>query len=273
MPQFYNANLIRWLGTDWGINVVRASMAVSFGGYLDHPDREVARIRTVVEAAIAEDLYVIIDWHSHLDETDAAASFFSEMSQCYGSYPNVIFEPWNEPDARYRWSAEIRSAHQAVITAIRHHAPHSLVIVGTENFSQRVDLAAADPIEDTNTAYTLHFYAASHRELLRQRTRDALDAGIAIVATEYGTCEADGNGIFSPRETMRWWRFLEANGIGCVNWAISDKAETAAALLPGSSAEGNWPLSQLTPSGLLVRGYLRARAHTAIIESETDSGG
>ncbi|GIR30139.1 MAG: hypothetical protein CM15mP44_4220 [Candidatus Neomarinimicrobiota bacterium] len=45
-----------------------------------------------------------------------------------------------------------------VISAIREIDPDNLIVVGTPEWSQRVDLAAEDPItEYTNIAYTLHF--------------------------------------------------------------------------------------------------------------------
>ena len=42
--------------------------------------------------------------------------------------------------------------------------------------------------------YTLHFYAATHKEVLRQRMLSAHDAGLAIFVSEYGICDASGNG-------------------------------------------------------------------------------
>jgi endoglucanase len=70
-----------------------------------------------------------------------------------------------------------------------------LIIVGSPTWSQYVDLAAADPItSDDNIAYTLHFYADTHKHLLRAKAVTALNAGIALFVTEWGTCSADGNG-------------------------------------------------------------------------------
>ena len=52
MPQFYNAAAVRWLRDDWRVDVVRAAMGVHRGGYLEHPRREAAKVRAVIEAAI-----------------------------------------------------------------------------------------------------------------------------------------------------------------------------------------------------------------------------
>ena len=45
--------------------------------------------------------------------------------------------------------------------------------------------------------------------------------------------------------------------ISYCNWAIYDKKESAAALLPVANALGGWKVEDLTPSGRLVRSKLR----------------
>ncbi len=257
MPQFYNPQLIKWLRDDWKVNVVRASMAVHQGGFLENPVDEVKKIETVIAAALRYGLYVIVDWHAHLCELPAARDFFVDIARRYARFPNLIFEPWNEPDAKYDWSADIKPYHEAVIHAVRRHDPRRLFILGTENFSQRVDKAALDPVGDTNAAYTLHFYAANHKAKLRQRLSDALAHGAGVVVTEYGTCEASGDGYFDVAETRRWWDFLQARHVSYINWSISDKTETAAVLNANAASTGGWTDSDLTPSGRLIREHLR----------------
>lgn len=93
--RFYTAGAVGYVKTDWNATIVRAAMGVEDGGgYLQDQAREKQKVRTVVDAAIAAGMYVIIDWHSHHaeDYRSQAVAFFTEMAQLYGTKPNVIFE-------------------------------------------------------------------------------------------------------------------------------------------------------------------------------------
>lgn len=258
MPQFYSAGTVKWLHRDWGCNAVRAALAVNRGGYKHDPEAEWQKIATVIEAAKTENIYVVIDWHSHEMELESAISFFDKLSRKYENLPNLIYETWNEPYPRYEWATDIKPYHTEVIQAIRANSPDSLIVVGTPFYSQRPDEAASDPLTFGNIAYSMHFYAASHRGDRRDLCA-AAQSEIPLLASEYGTCESSGDGAFDPLETERWWQLLRQHDIGHFNWSIADKVETAAALAPGASPEGNWSLADLTESGKLVRSYLRSQ--------------
>ena len=88
------------------------------------------------------------------------------MALEYGAFPNVIYEIYNEP-LNVSWSNVIKPYAMSVISIIREIDPDNLIIVGTPNWSQRVDMAAQDPIvEFENIAYTLHFYTISGLEVI-----------------------------------------------------------------------------------------------------------
>jgi endoglucanase len=154
----------------------------------------------------------------------------------------------------------LKPYHEAVIDSIREHDPDNIVIVGTRNWSQQVAEAAANPVRRSNVAYTLHFYANTHGQWLRDQAKAALDAGAALFVTEYGTTDATGNGAVNEAATREWWAFLDKNFISHLNWSVADIPESSAALKAGASPEGGWAVSQIKPSGLLVREELRARA-------------
>lgn len=257
--RYYNANTVKYLKNNWKASIVRAAMGVNeSGGYL-HDSSNKQRVKTVVDAAISEGLYVLIDFHCHTasDYTSQAKAFFQEMARTYGNQPNIIYEIWNEP-LQVSWSSKIKPYAETIISAIRAIDPDNLIIVGTPTWSQDVDVAALDPITGySNIAYTCHFYANTHKQYLRDKIKLAMDRGIAVMVTEWGTCDASGNGGFNATETKTWLTFMKNNGISHCNWALNDKTETASALANGASTSGNWADSALTASGLLVRNAMR----------------
>ena len=99
-------SVVSWLKLDWESTIVRAAMGVDEpGGYLEDKLANKNRSKVIVDAAIKEGIYVIIDWHSHHAEnyTEEAIEFFMEMAQLYGDYDNVIYEIYNEP-LQISWS-------------------------------------------------------------------------------------------------------------------------------------------------------------------------
>lgn len=260
MGKYYTPNCVKWLKDDWSANVIRVAMAVEEGGYLTNPAAEKQKVITVVDAAIAQGMYVIIDWHDHnaTKHLKESKDFFAEMAKKYGDKPNVIYETFNEP-LQISWSSAIKPYHQAVIDTIRFYDPDNLIICGTPTWSQDVDIASNDPLKGSNIAYTLHFYSGSHKQFLRDKAQNALNKGIALMVTEFGTTDASGDGMVNKDETAKWWAFLDENKISACNWSITDKTEGSAALRAGASGSGDWTVSQITESGLLVRTEMKAK--------------
>lgn len=268
MPQYYNKETLKWLRDDWKCTVVRAAMGVEKGGYLSNPEDEKQKVVTVVDAAIELGMYVIIDYHSHEAHTnpEAAKKFFTEMAEKYGKYPNVLYEIYNEPLKEPTWSGDLKPYSEAVISTIRKYDPDNIVICGTRQWSQLVHEASADPVNDKNTVYTVHFYAATHGGWLRDEAKKAMDNGVAIFISEFGTCAASGDGRFDPKHTQEWFDFMDKYKISWCNWSIADKVETSAALHPGASGKGQWTEAELTPSGKFVRDEL-VKKNTPILKS------
>ena len=261
VADYYNSTTVNHLADDWNSSIVRAAMGVKETwdggtGYIDNPQQQEAKIRKVIDAAIAKGIYVIVDWHSHEAERyqSEAVSFFRKMARLYGNRPNIIYEIYNEP-INQSWS-EIKTYAQAVTAAIRSEDPDNLIIVGTPFYSQRVDVASNNPLSDNNTAYTLHFYAGTHRQELRDKATQAMNNGIALFVTEWGSVSASGDGAIAEAETQRWMDFLREKNISHANWTVADKAESSCIVQPGKGVSG-LTSNQLTPSGRLVKGIIQ----------------
>lgn len=260
-PQYYNADTVSWLASDWKVTAVRAAIAAEgTDSALTQMDREVAKAATVIDAAVANGIYVIVDWHAHRQHPEQAELFLREIARRYGHLPNVIYEPFNEPlRDNVDWSRDVKPYHQRMVAAIRAHDPDNLIVLGSPSWSQDVDIAARDPVAGSNLVYTLHYYAATHKESLRAKADAALAAGLALMITEYGVVEATGNGPVDIQSSQAWWAWAEANGVSYLAWSIGDRNETSAALQPGAPTWG-WGDGQLTPAGRLMREHLRRMA-------------
>ena len=258
--EFYTEETVNWLVKDWKVTLTRAALGVHDGelGYQQQPAQEIAKIKRVVNAAIANDIYVLIDWHDHHaeDNIEDAIAFFSQMAQTYGAYAHVIYEIYNEP-LKVSWSQTVKPYAERVIAAIRQHDPDNLIVVGTPYWAQRVDKAAADPIADPNVAYGLHFYAASHKADLRKRAIKALDLGAALMVTEWGTMEASGEGDIDYESVAKWRELMRKHHLSSTTWAVSNKDESAGIVKPHLSKLSGWAQDELTENGNFMRRLLR----------------
>ena len=108
---YYNPNVISWVVDNFKIDVFRFAMGIEYydsnggtknavdGGYKTNPEGQLSMIDKMVQTAIENDVYIIIDWHSHRahQETTIAKDFFQKVSLKYKDVPNVIYEIYNEP--------------------------------------------------------------------------------------------------------------------------------------------------------------------------------
>lgn len=259
--RFYNKKVIRHLKEEWNAKIIRVPMAADASiddSYIFKPKVNEDKVNIVVDAAIDLGLYVIIGWHSHSAENNEAEAitFFENMAKKYGHYPNVIYEIYNEP-LKVSWDTVIKPYAEKVIDTIRKIDSDNIIVVGTPHWSQDVDKASENPITGyKNIAYTLHFYSASHKEWLMNKAQKALDNGIALIVTEWGSVDADGGGKVDPESTKKWMEFMKKNNLTHCNWAINDKDEGASALKPNSNINGNWVDEDLTVSGKLAKEYI-----------------
>lgn len=256
--RWYRDTVVDYVQEGWNATIVRAAMGVERGGgYLFDPAGNQAKVEAIVDAAIDQGIYVIIDWHTHYaeDYESEAIAFFSAMASQYGNTPNVIYEIYNEPLDTTSWANDIKPYSENVISAIRSIDPDNLIVVGTSTWSQDVHIAAADPIAGyDNLVYALHFYAGTHTGFLRTRALNAMNSGIALMVTEWGTVQASGDGAVATSEANAWVQFMRDNDITHCNWALNDKNEGASVFKTSADpAAGAWTDDDLTDSGSYVK--------------------
>lgn len=100
--RFYNEGTVKALKEKWGANITRAAIGAHKSGdcvntYDVDSANAVNLAMKVIDAAIANDMYVICDWHSHENTLEDAKKFFTVITEKYGDTPNVLYEIWNEP--------------------------------------------------------------------------------------------------------------------------------------------------------------------------------
>ena len=256
-PEYVNAECFRQLKEEWAANVVRLAMyTAESGGYCTGGNQEdlKALVKEGVEYATDCGLYVIIDWHILSDGNpntylDQAKEFFREMSGEYAEYENVLYEICNEPNGGVSWN-DIKAYAEQVIPVIREQDADGVILVGTPNWSQYVDQAAADPITGyDNIMYTLHFYAATHTDSLRDTMVKAVEAGLPVFVSEYGICDASGNGAIDRTQADKWMEVMDEYGISYVAWNLSNKSETSAILKNSCGKTSGFNREDLSDSG------------------------
>ena len=215
-PRMYNKKFMKTIKREGQYPLLRLAMNVSEdNGYLANPKHTMACLTSVIDAAIKQNIYVIIDWHANSMHTQEARQFFGKIAQRYGRYPHIIYEIYNEP-IEETWTS-IKKYATEVISEIRHYDPDNIVLVGCPHWNQDIHLVTNSPLNGfNNVMYTVHFYAATHGDDLRQRTEDAARQGIPIFISECGAMEASGEGPIDLESEALWVAMCNRLGISFV---------------------------------------------------------
>ena len=258
-PEYVNEEAFRQLHEQWGINCIRLAMyTAEYNGYCTGDASNRQRLKNLIDDGVRyateNGMYVIIDWHILSDGNPntylgEAKAFFAEMSQKYAAHDNVLYEICNEPNGGTSWS-QIKSYAQEVIPVIRENDSDAVIIVGTPNWSQYVEDAADNPVTGyENIMYALHFYAATHTDSLRNAMISAIKKGLPVFVSEFGICDASGNGGIDEYQANEWVRVMNEYGVSHIAWNLSNKNETSAIIGSGCAKTSGWDYDELSDSG------------------------
>ena len=235
-PEYVNEDTIRFFKESYGMQLFRLAMyTAEEDGYCvgDDENREKLKqvIRNGVEIATKLEMYVIIDWHilsdgNPLTNMDMAKDFFAQMTAEFKDYDNVIYEICNEPNGS-EW-ADVKKYAEEIIPVIRKNDKEAVILVGTPNWCQFLYEAEKAPVTiDDNLMYVLHFYAATHKEELRQILKDAIAKKMPVFVSEFGICAADGNGDLDYESADAWIELMNENQISYAMWNLANRDESS----------------------------------------------
>lgn len=237
---YVNEKAFANLRDEWGVNCIRIAMYTQdYNGYCVTSASERKKLLKTIDKAVKATkklgMYVIIDWHVLNDQTPQkyqkqAKTFFKTVAKKYKKYGNVLYEICNEPNGGTSWET-IKSYADSVIPVIRKYNKNAIIIVGTPNWSQDVDVASESPITGyQNIMYSIHFYAATHQQSYRDKCETALKNGLPVICTEFSACESSGDGSYDFNSANAWITLLDQYNVSYCAWSLSNKAESASLL-------------------------------------------
>jgi len=261
----YNFNSLSTLANKWGISVFRLAVYPTLRyteGTNNAYDSDTAfwrgYINNLVDICGQLGIYCIIDWHvlnpGNPNDTSLlpmAKKFWDYMSRKHAGKKQVLYEICNEPNGYLNWDT-IKLYANTIIPIIRNNDPNTVIIVGSPTWSSDVNIVARSPITDPvtgglapNVMYSFHFYAGTHFDPYRQKADTALNKGLALFMTEWGTMTSDGAGDYNWPNTETWLNFMQTRNLSWCNWDYSDeeqygKTVNSSALSPGSGAALLW---------------------------------
>lgn len=248
----------------WGANVIRLAMyTAENGGYCTDGDKDGLKdlVYDGVKYATENDMYVIVDWHilsdnNPNDNIDDAKKFFKEVCGKLKDNENVIYEICNEPNGGTTWD-DIKEYAEEIIPVIRKEDKDAVILVGTPQWCQKPDEAAADPLEKfDNIMYTVHFYANTHKADLRKTMKAAIKDGLPVFVSEFGICDASGNGGCNEAEADKWVKAMNDYGVSYVCWNISNKDESSAIIDSSCKKKSGFKDDDLSDEGIWLKKML-----------------
>jgi endoglucanase len=149
----------------------------------------------------------------------------------------------------------VKTYANEIIPIIRANAPDSIILVGTPTWSQDIHQAANSPLNYNNIMYSLHFYAATHKDSLRNRLESCVKNGLPVFVNEFAICASDGNGGNGLASGKLWMDIILKYNLSFMAWNLANKAESSSVFKTSNSKTSAWTDDDLTEWGKWIKAY------------------
>jgi endoglucanase len=204
----------------WYTRLVRLPIGPTSGNWTQYNQNT---LKPAIDYATKKGLYAIIDLHYVAETAPNVTNVnncWNTIAPVYKDYPNVIFEPYNEPINQSQSWSQFKPTMQAWVDLIRAKAPNNLIFVGSPIWCQEMGAAATDPLKGDNIVYVVHMYPNHWPVQWNKSQVEQCVAARPMVCTEWGF-KAGLN--WGPNETVSGYgtgimTWLEKLGISWTAW-------------------------------------------------------
>ena len=252
-PLFWNKETVKYLVDQYNVQIIRLPVAIASGltdfdiCYRYHREEIQALVDEMVEAAIENDIYVIIDFHEHHAEDwiVLAKDFFKYFNNKWSKYPNVLYEIYNEPVCD---KGTVINYAKQVIPTIRAIDSDNIIIVGSPNYSREPHTVTDAGQGQSNIAYSWHGYIMyNHQSDWDSSEASSWNTSVPVIVTEWGVGNnKDDGGLLNL--------FKERGVINCF-WSMSNLGGDEAAwsvLKPSCNKKSDWTEADMTENGAFL---------------------
>ncbi|MBR5208577.1 MAG: cellulase family glycosylhydrolase [Paludibacteraceae bacterium] len=240
---------------EYGANVVRLAMYIDApNSYLENELKFKDLLKQCIRETKELDMYCIVDWHIlRIDNSNTSGDpndyineskdFFGEISKycADNGYDHVLYEICNEPTCGW---ANIKSYAEQVIQIITANQPEAIIIVGTDQWCQKITEPMSAPISANykkNVMYSFHYYACTHKYLLGD-FRNA-QKYIPVFVSEWSPVNFNGEGPFCVENSDELVYACEKTDAApqVVSWCVWNwgKKDESSSFFTGSCEVGN----------------------------------
>ena len=78
---------------------------------------------------------------------------------------------------------------------------------------------------------------------------NAINKGLPLIVSEFGICDASGNGGINYDEASKWMSLLNQYSVSYVLWNLSNKSETSAMIQSWCVKSAGFSYEELSESG------------------------